>query len=184
MSYQNHYKPKMSLQNKSFVVLFFIATFSTCLAVITDKTKTFSQQPQYQNKTFTESKKNPSQITKNILDTSKWETYENSKYGLSFKIKPGWKVSEKNTILDLTILQIDPGPKFHNLHIYIGADGFYALEGLPSRQEFFNNLEWKNFNNMLFATKKSRNFFTFDIGQSTKLQNEFVTMVNTVKISY
>jgi hypothetical protein len=174
---------KISLQSKSFLVLFLVALFGTYLIYVYDK-KSDTKIRQDQVKQISPSDKNIKlDSPEKIVDTSSWQTYKNEKLGVSFKMPSTWKVKNAKSIGSFSVFEIDPGKNYYNILIYQSPKGFYATEGLPIKQENINGLEAININNMLYGIKTTDTYFTFDLGISLKLKDEFKALVHTVELA-
>lgn len=176
---------KFSSQTKSFIVLFGLVIIGSYLCIMlwpdiasfNYKSYTYQSAPTPQN--F--SKPTIQAPTVPTVDTSTWKDYSNANLGLSFKYKPDWKVKDIEAKKDFKIIEIDPGPKFYNIKIYISPKEFYVMEGLPTKTETIAGKEALNVNNLLYGIKTDANYFTFDVGLSLSLTPDFVAMVHSVQ---
>ena len=85
---------KISIQSKTFIVLFLVAIFGTffCLNL---SFSLLNEQARYQVAYTYPQPTGYAQAAKSIpippVDTSSWATYSNPQYNFSFKYKPGWE---------------------------------------------------------------------------------------------
>ncbi|MBI5530583.1 MAG: hypothetical protein HY918_03720 [Candidatus Doudnabacteria bacterium] len=181
--------PKISFQNKSFIILFGIAIVGTylCLMLWADlnpgsvylpansKTDQNGTAVAYASSLFN------TQIPN--IDTSSWQAYTDKASGLNFKYKPDWKVKPAVEKDGYRIIEIDPGKKFYNIKIYISPTDYYAMSGLPTKPDSIGGQPAINVNNMLYGVKNKNTFFTFDVGLSSSLTNDFNGLIHSVSFS-
>ena len=103
---------KISIQSKSFIVLFLVALFGTFLC-LNLSFSLLSRQAQYRvvsynvrPTAYAQAPIQPPPVPP--VDTSSWKTYTNTKYNFSFKYKPGWNVLAASQQAGYTVLQVDP----------------------------------------------------------------------------
>ena len=183
---------KFSPQSTSFIILFAIAVIGTlCAQIISDRLNIWGPRlqqnaiPNYQTVTYDSETKvatqTPSEKPIPAVDTTKWKTYTDKTYPLSFKYPPTWRVTSKVSKTDGDyIVSIDPGAKYYNIQIYASKTGFFALDGLPKTAATVGGQTALNVENMLFAVEHNNIYYTFDEGLSMTIQPQFVAIVNSV----
>ncbi len=188
MNQETKMTKKVSVQTKSFVVLFFLALLGTFLVLRLRPEEDSSYGQENVNGLYGENndqirkaQQASVQYTVPPVDTTSWKIYTSDKYGLSFKYKPDWKVTEAKAKDGFNILEIDPGIKYYNMKIYISPKEFYVLEGLPARTETIGGELATNVNNALYGIKSGKNYFTFDVGLSMSLVPDFNGLVHSVQ---
>lgn len=178
----------MSAQTKSFIILFGIALVGTyiCLAILAKiGVRGKSILPDGYNlfqynqaaKQVTAVSDNPDMVT---TDLSSWKTFTSAEYGFSFKYNPAWKILAPVKKGDYTIFQIDPGKKYYNIKIYVSSKDYYAMGGLPIKEEIIGGAPAQNVDNLLYGIRANNLYYTFDIGVSLSLKPDFVAMVHSV----
>ena len=120
-------------------------------------------------------------LTPAPVDTSAWKTYENEKFGMSFKYKDGWKILPATSKDGFTVLQVDPGTKYYNMKIYVSPKEFYIMDGLPATTETISGQTALNVNNALYGIKANGLYYTFDLGLSMSLLPYFNALVHSVQ---
>lgn len=181
---------QISPQTKSFFILFSIAVAGTFLCLmlwanlksnlINKEQATSYQAVSYSNKTPAHTEEAPQSTP---TDTSNWQTYTNTKYGFSFKYKPDWKVLAATKKNGFTVIQVDPGKKYYNFQIYISPKEFFAMDNLPSKTETIGGAEAINVSGYLYGIKANNLFYTFDIGTSAPLKDDFDGMVYSLNFT-
>lgn len=180
-----------SPQAKSFMILFAIAVVGTYLTVMVSEHALQLGQNYYGGQGFyyRQSPGSVKSATERYLpdfkpvDTSSWKTYTDKSYPFSFMYDPGWKVLPGKKQKGFYVLQLDPGPKFYNIKIYVNDSGFYyAMDGLPYLETDINGAKFFNLSNLLYVIKMGPYYYTFDDGLSAnKLIDDFNALVRTVK---
>jgi hypothetical protein len=181
--------PKISAQSKTFIALFCFAVVGTylCLLLWANSAGNISVKPNSVTHTQTkvtnvDTAPTPTPVpTTPAVDTSGWKTYNDSKDGLSFLYKPGWKVLPAVNKDGYIVLQIDPGSKYYNIKIYINPKEFYVMDGLPTKTETIDGQTALNVNDALYGIEANKNYYTFDVGMSMSLVPDFSALVHTVK---
>ncbi len=179
---------KTSPQTKSFVILFLIAIIGTYLSVRFYNNIQKDNLGQYQAINYEgQTKQNEEVIRKveasELVDTSIWLEYTNEKYNFSFKYKPDWKVLQAKAYDNYDLIEIDPGRRFYNIKIYISPVGFAAMGGLPQEQVRVDGVVAKNVSDMLYGIKHGELYYTFDLGLSVSLADDFNTLVSTLSFT-
>ncbi len=175
-------KNNITSQSKSFFILFglaFLGTFASWLAY-----KDYAYKPSRPDKVQATTKSNERRVveeTKITIDTSDWKSYTNQDYGFEFKYKPDWKIGTIKNKEGYYVIQIDPGVRYSNIHVYISKDDFYAMNGLPAQKTEIAGKEALNLDGMVLGIKDNANYFTFDLGVSLTLKPLFEAMTNTIK---
>ncbi len=179
-----------SPQTKSFIIFFAVAAIGTYLCLmlwVNLKSNTFSNTRQtgsYQAISYPDQvKADNTPVVTPPVDTSSWQTYTNAKYGLSFKYKPGWKVSAAANKKGFTIIGVDPGKKYYNFEIYISPTAFFAMDNLPTKTETIGGQEAINVNDSLYGIKANNLYYTFDIGSSEILKADFNGLVHSLSFT-
>ena len=80
-----------------------------------------------------------------------------------------------------TILQVDPGPRFYNIKIYISPKEFYIMDGVPAKTETIGGQTALNADNALYGIEANNIYYTFDVGLSMSLVPDFDALVHSVK---
>jgi hypothetical protein len=181
---------KISPQTKTFIILFSFAVVGTyvCLVLWSNLVwHGFGSQTYYVPTAQTNqvSAVHPTAAPQAekipAVDTTGWKTYTNSQYQISFLYKPTWKVLAPVTKDGFTVLQIDPGPKFYNIKIYISPKEFYLLAGQPATTEIIDNQKALNVINAMYGIEANNLYYTFNVGYSMSLMPEFDALVHSVK---
>lgn len=179
-----------SIQSKSFIFLTSLAIVGTALVVFyttrhgenrvqkndveitaykpTDKSTPVSQKPAV------------------VVNTSNWKEYTDKQYGFSFRYNPEWKIKSPSTNKDgYYVLEIDPGTRYDNMKIYVSPTNYYVMDGLPTEPTVLgtSTVSAISVHDLLFGIKRSRNYYTFDLGASLSLQPYFKAMVDSAKFS-
>ncbi len=176
---------KLSPQTKTFIALFCFAVFGTYVCIILWSNLAGSvPNTSYNTNTLTKkvsAQTLPALVPVPAVDTTGWNTYNNEQYQLSFLYKPGWKVLPAINKNGFTVLQVDPGPKFYNIKIYINPKEFYIMDGLPTKTETIGGQTALNANNSLYGIVANNLHYTFDVGLSMSLVPDFNALVHSVK---
>ena len=183
-----------SLQTKSFVVLILIALCGGFFALwltgyMNDSEQKAKEYAETENGgktqvTKTESQKpaEPAVLAKEIADTSNWKEYSDSKYGLSFKYNPDWKIKPWTKNKEgYDVLEIDPGRKYYNIKIYASNSSFYVMDGLPTQGTVVGGVQALVVSDLLYGVKKGATYLTFDLGLSLSLKPQFNGLIDSVK---
>ena len=178
----------LSPQSKSFLILFAVALVGTYLttmvvrhSVLLVNTGPGGYDIRYYPQNTAQAQE-PQLPTVSPVDTSSWKTYTDQSYPLSFKYDPSWKVSVGKTTTDgFYQLQIDPGSKYYNMHVYISPSKYFALDSLPGVPATVSGLPALTSANILFGVKYQNNYYTFDCGLSTNLIDQFNALVQSAK---
>lgn len=184
----------LSPQTKSFIILIAVAFVGTYLTVAVsqsslDSASGGSEQFYYPAATSSPAPKTPAAAAPKTfpavqpVSTQGWKTYADKTYPFSFSYDPAWTVKPGIKQNDFYILQIDPGPKYYNIKIYISPSQFYGLDGLPNIQTDVNGAKAFDVSNLLYGIKMGPYYYTFDNGLSTVMINEFNALVHTVKFN-
>ncbi len=179
---------KFSPQTKSLLVLLSLAVLGTylCLMLWTDMGSGSYRLPvasKNQDKSVTIPAADLFNNKVDPVDTSAWKTYADRDSGLSFKYKPEWSVKDAKIQNGFRIIEVDPGKKYFNIKIYISPSGFYALDGLPTTEETINGHSAINVKNMLYGIKAGQQYFTFDVGASVSLTQDFNALVHSAEFA-
>ncbi len=185
--------PKISPQSKSFLVLFAIAVIGSYMSLIVTKFSdltAFTEPGQNNlNKNYTQI--NYNQNTTNLkqdlpdldvpsVSTENWKSYSDLSYHFSFLYPPTWKVQKliyKNGFYNISI---NTGVKLSTVNIYISNKSFFAVENLPYTIKTIGGMEAIDIQGILYGFNKNGIYYTFDLGNSTKLKPEFETLVRSV----
>ncbi len=188
-------KQKISIQSKSFIILFGIALVGTyaCLAIA--KIVNFPGITPAINKIGKSDYKtvvyNTDQQTKisapPLLDedvpsvsTTGWKTYTDKTYNFSFNYPQQWKI--KTPVLNggYYVINVDPGAKYYNIKIYISNNSFFAMDNLPYLTKSIAGEQALDVQGVLYGIKHQGIYYTFDQGASMSIKPQFETMVKTV----
>ncbi len=177
---------KISPQTKSFIFLFGLAIVGTYLCVMlwpdmasfTYKSYSYRATPA-PNNINNELAAEPPPLP--AVDTSSWKDYTNAEFGFSFKYNPDWKIKTIQQKKDFNVLEIDPGPKYYNIKVYVSPKEFYVMDGLPAKDEIIDGRTAFNVSNLLYGIKTEKYYYTFDVGLSTSLAPNFSALVHSVK---
>lgn len=177
---------KFSPQTKSLLVLLGLAVLGTylCLMLWTDMVPGSYRLPVTSRGTDKSTTISAADLFDNEIqpvDTSEWKTYTDKDTGLSFKYKPEWSVKAAKLQNGFRIIEVDPGKKYFNIKIYTSPDSFYAMDGLPTTEETINRHAAINVKNMLYGIKAGAQYFTFDVGASVSLTQDFSALVHSAK---
>jgi hypothetical protein len=176
-------KKHLSLESRSFLILFTIAVFGVFASWLAYNNYPTSTPPSSANvkPNTAVNKPTPAPEPKLLVDTADWKTYTNTEYKFEFKYKPEWKIKSINNQNGYYVVEIDPGAKYSNIHIYISQDDYYALSDLPAEKTQVAGKEALSLDGMVLGVKDNANYFTFDLGVSLTLKPLFEAMVNSVK---
>ena len=169
----------ISRASKSFIILFLVALLGTvfCLGL-------YLHQPAYSpvsyNLNVSKNGDYQQPLDDTPIDVSGWKSYNNSAYHLSFLYDPTWKVLAEKKQGDYTVIQIDPGQKYYNIKIYIGTNGYYAMDGLNTKTISIGGESAIDVGGLLYGVHSGDYYYTFDIGQSLSLKPEFDALVHSV----
>jgi len=178
---------KLAPQTKTFIILFFVAVFGAflCLSLWSNLAKQVSNRSNNTNTIIaaksTAAKTVPAPAPAPAVDTTGWKTYTNKQEQLSFLYKPGWKVLPAVNKDGFTVLQVDPGPKFYNIKIYVSPKEFYIMDGVPATNETIDGQPALNADYSLYGIKANNLYYTFDVGLSMSLVPDFDGLVYSVK---
>ena len=190
---------KISPQSKSFLILFSVALLGSYLCLFLASSINFpkfrSQFINNQSHTqvkngFTEKVTIPEtksavihddQETITLPSTDDWKTYTDSRYNFSFNYPPKWTVKKPTEKYGYYTLVIDPGPKYDNVYIYIGKQGFFAMDNLPKTEETITGKQAQNVEGLLYGIEHDGNYFTFDKGMSVSIMSQFQALVHSTK---
>jgi hypothetical protein len=176
---------KLSAQTKSFLILITIAVIGTYLCIILwggliYQKIGYQSGANYQSTIVTAPTQTKAPEVPQV-DTANWETYENKEFNINFKHPQNWKVLAVKNKDGFNIIEIDPGAKYFNIKLYISKVGFYIMDGLPTQEEFIGGVKALNVSNSLFGMQNKEQYYTFDLGWSTKLLPEFYALVHSVQ---
>jgi hypothetical protein len=178
-------KKHLSLESRSFIILFTIAVFGVFASwfMYKDYSKPTSLFETVKTPALPipQAIKKPQSEPTITIDTADWKTYTNTEYKFEFKYKPEWKIKSINNQNGYYVVEIDPGAKYSNIHIYISQDDYYALSDLPAEKTQVAGKEALSLDGMVLGVKDNANYFTFDLGVSLTLKPLFEAMVNSVK---
>ena len=179
---------KMSPQTKSFIVLLALALFGTyfCLSLWSDvnPSSVESIRPITSVPQTNAADQNTFALMENKIspvDTSSWKTYEDKAINLSFKYHPDWAVKSLKEKDGFQILEIEQGKKFYNIKIYISPRDYYAMSGIPTKNDTIGGQPALNVNKMLYGVNTGGLYYTFDVGVSLSLTPNFNALVHSVK---
>lgn len=178
----------MAPQTKSFAILSTIALVGTAVSVLLYgqiSSLDYSSLGPDDYRLITYQQRSPNMIVKDAeasetVDTTAWKDYSNSDFGFGFKYKPEWKILPPKQKGEFNVIEIDPGKKFYNIKIYVSKQGYYVMDGLPTKNETINGIETLNVNDLLYGMKNGDYYYTFDIGLSLSLKKDFDALVRTV----
>ena len=180
----------ISPQSKSFIVLFCLVLVGVyvCLTLWDDLlSQDYRQLYSYGNyQTFPASDTPTSGAAMHPpapLDTSGWKTYSDKKDGLAFKYPPAWNVLPPKKSGGFTVLQVDPGKKYYNVKIYISPKDFYAMGALPYKADTVGGQTATDVSDLLYGVKTNGLYYTFDIGLSLSLKDQFNALVHSVSFN-
>ena len=174
---------KLSGHSKSFAALFGIAVLGGIFAVLSARQVGAPQKPKqadYEIISYSPSTQNPSEPLQPV-DTSGWKVYKDNKFGLSFKYDPAWKIRSIANKDGYYVIEVDPGPRFDNFRIYISADDYFALSGVPTEQSEVGGKSAVSLEGSVLGVKDNATYFTFDLGSSLSLKPYFQALLSTVK---
>jgi hypothetical protein len=182
---------QISAQSKSFIVLSTIAIVGTLCAVVYSQVTTVKRLEEKENIKAhkqgyeTEENSNPAKKSAEAVDVSKWKQYTDDQHSFSFMYKPDWKVKAPVTTKDgYYLVEIDPGPRFDNIKIYVSDNNYYVMEGLPLEPKVLGTSTKKpalSVSDLLYGMEDGGLYYTFDLGASLSLQPYFKAMVDSVK---
>ncbi|PIR96056.1 MAG: hypothetical protein COT92_03215 [Candidatus Doudnabacteria bacterium CG10_big_fil_rev_8_21_14_0_10_42_18] len=177
---------RISAQTKSFVILVVIAVVGTYLSArLYNEMK---EENGNQKIIYKQGQKQEQNIIKKVeasakVDISQWPLYQNKVYNFSFKYNPNWKVLSTKAFDNYDLIEIDPGPRFYNIKIYISKDGYAAMNGLPTEPVLVNGVLAQNVSELLYGFDQDGYYYTFDNGLSVSLADDFNALVSTVIFS-
>lgn len=179
---------KISPQSKSFIVLFCLALVGayTCLSLWNDLA---GQEGGSAYSISQQTVAVPAEKTQSILpppaviNTQGWKTYTDKSARLVFKYPPEWKVLAPVSKGGYTVLQIDPGKKYYDIKIYISAKDYYIMSGLPAQTDTLGGQTALNVSNLLYGVQANGLYYTFDIGLSLSLKDQFNALVHSVNFN-
>ena len=116
-----------------------------------------------------------------VVDTSDWVDYYNEKYSLAFKHDPDWKVRSLTNRDGYYVIEIDPGVKYDNFRIYISADDYFALSGVPLQKSILAGKEALDLEGQVLGVMDNSTYFTFELGASLSLKPHFQALLKTVE---
>ncbi len=181
--------PEIQPQTKSFFIIFLLAFFSVCFALIlsfdlsTRPKYLESNDPNFTTPLYSSNGQAGTEILPEVLsvNTSNWKTYANKEYGFSFKYRPDWKVLSPVKKNGFAVFQVDPGSQYYNFKIYANPEEFYIMDGLPAKAETIGGASALNVKNALFGIRSKNMRLTFDVGWSMQLLSEFNALVHSVE---
>lgn len=176
---------KISAQTKSFLILVVLAILGIYICLILWGGIVYQKvgyQSFYDYGKYTADKQAKLPAVQPV-DTADWKNYENKNFGFSFKYSPTWKVLSTKKKGDFTILEVDPGAKYFNIKIYVSPKSFYIMDGLPTQLETIGGRQALNVNNALYGVQANNLYYTFDLGWSTKLSEEFNALVHSTQFT-
>jgi hypothetical protein len=196
-------KIKFSSQTKSFIILFLIAFLGAYICLIVARNSNFPaglaaieivQQQYYQKlgnapaattSPFSYSAANyPSYLpvdSTTTVDISGWKTYTDTTYNFSVKYPPAWKVLKPDTEKGYYVVNFDPGAKFYNVKIYVGPQGYFALENMPYITITIAGEKTIDIEGVLYGLMHGNNYYTFDQGYSQSIKPEFEALVKSLE---
>ncbi len=174
---------KISSHSKSFAALFSIAVLGGIFAVLSAHKVGAPQNPKpadYEIISYSPPTTSPTDMPQ-AVDTTGWKTYKNEKFGLSFKYDPAWKIRSVGNKDGYYVIEVDPGARFDNFRIYISADDYFALSGVPTEQGEVGGKAAVSLEGSVLGVKDNATYFTFDLGSSLSLKPYFQALLSTVK---
>lgn len=183
---------KLSPQTSSFIVLAGVCLFGGFLVILISsqllKNEVYEKIPAQEKSNYQPTSEKSGVFSTALAsdelvlpDTSKWKTYSNADYSLSFKLPKAWNVKPGKNVKDFKVLEIDPGVKFYNIKIYISTNNYYVMDGLPAVKTTIGGSPALNVSNLLYGVTANNNYFTFDLGPSLSLTPEFNALVKSVE---
>ncbi len=177
-----------SNQTKSFIVLILIAFFSAMTAYYLTGTLENAELEQfYETNHIKRSNQKPSSTSptnksNTTVDTTNWVTFNDPKFGITFKHPKTWtvKLYKENKADGMYIISLDPGKDSDPIKIYVSNHNYYAMEGLPIQKTTVAGKQALNVADMLVGVKNNSTYYTFDLGGNLKYQPEFKTLVSLV----
>jgi hypothetical protein len=178
-----------SPQTKSFVVLILVVAFGSIFSLWLigfmkgEPGFQYTQTPASQKPADkTQQLGEPMVLAKEIADTSTWKDFVDTKYGLSFKYNPDWKIKPWATNKEgYDVLEIDPGKKYYNIKVYASEKNYYVMDGLPAEKTTVGGMQALDVSDLLYGVKKGSTYLTFDLGLSLTLKAQFNGLVESIK---
>ena len=176
---------KISIESKSFIILFLIALFGTvfCLNLSLNLLGPVASYTATYRQASAIARQAPVAQAAPPVDPTGWKTYTNTKYGFSFLYNPDWKVLPSTMQAGYEVFQVDPGKKYYNIKIYISTLGYYVMGGLPLQNDTIGGQPAMEINGLLYGVKDGNYYYTFDVGLSTSLKPNFDALVYSVKFN-
>ncbi len=115
------------------------------------------------------------------VDTSKWITYTDKTYPISFNHPSSWSVITPKTDSDFYKLALNVTESAEDINIYISKTGYLGMDGLKEKPYALGSAQGSIVNGGLIGLKKGEYYYTFDASMNPKLENEFNALVRTVK---
>lgn len=113
------------------------------------------------------------------VDTEDWDTYQDRAYPIAFSYPPNWTVSTALT-QDFYDIVLNIPNTANDIHIYIGEDGYYGVDGLQQQTYQYGSASGIIISNALAGMKSGEYYYTFDASFSQDYIPEFQALLKTV----
>lgn len=176
---------KISIQTKSFILLVCLAVVGSYICLELWGQLQYYQEPEIGTPRVKTSELKTTQpkpqAVKPKLNTDGWKTFSSQNLSLSFKYPGEWKILQPKTKKGYTFLEIDPGKKYYNIKVVVSPKDYYIMGGLPTNPALIGGQNGLNVLNLLYGVKVNGKYYTFDIGESLSLKQEFNALVDSVQ---
>ncbi len=118
-----------------------------------------------------------------LLDTTNWVQYQDLNYPLVFTYPPDWKIKTADNGSGFYDVKITPKDSKTSMDFYISKTSFLGFEGLNYKTANFGEtpVKMQVVNDTLIGIKKGDYYYTFDGTMTPDFDNEFFTIMQTVK---
>lgn len=100
-------------------------------------------------------------------DVATWQSYTNTKYGLSFSYPGVWQPKVYSLDKDYDVIELSSSTNQNPVKIYISAKDYFGMAGLATKKTTVGGKPAVNFKDMLVGVKVDKLYFTFDIGNGS-----------------
>lgn len=177
---------KPSKQTKSFIALMLVAFFAVMSAhyLIDFVSNSSSYTPNTaSSESPSKGDRSPNDGVVNVsLDPKDWTDFSDKRRGISFKYPKAWgiKTYQEDKTNGNYIIALDPGKGSDQIRIYVSAEGFYALDGLPKEKTTVAGKQAVSVAGMILGVENNKKYYTFDLGGNVYYQPVFQKMVDQV----
>jgi hypothetical protein len=116
-----------------------------------------------------------------MLNTTDWKNYDDAAHSISFLYPKDWKIETETNIDDFYTIVITPAKSPTSIYIYVSKTGYLGLDGLNKKPYAIDSAKGIIINETLIGVQAGEYYYTFDGSFTPSMDNEFYTLIHTVK---